>query len=123
MKKHVLPKIGELRVDKIGREQVLQVLTPIWTNTPEVARKQRNRIKAALSWCQAHGFIEHNVAGEMIDGALPAMPAVKEHYRALPYQEVPAALETIDASSASLVAKLCFRFLVLTEPPRICRRL
>ncbi len=114
MKKHVLPKIGELRVDKIGREQVLQVLTPIWTNTPEVARKQRNRIKAVLSWCQAHGFIEHNVAGEMIDGALPAMPAVKEHYRALPYQEVPAALETIDASNASLTAKLCFRFLVLT---------
>ena len=113
MKKHVLPKIGELRVDKIGREQVLQVLTPIWTNTPEVARKQRNRIKAVLSWCQAHGFIEHNVAGEMIDGALPAMPAVKEHYRALPYQEVPAVLETIDASNASLVAKLCFRFLVL----------
>ena len=90
------------------------MLTPILTNTPEVARKQRNRIKAVLSWCQAHGFIEHNVAGEMIDGALPAMPAVKEHYRALPYQEVPAALETIDASNASLTAKLCFRFLVLT---------
>ena len=114
MKKHVLPKIGELRVDKIGREHVLRVLTPIWTTKPEVARKQRNRIKAVLSWCQAHGFIEHNVAGEMIDGALPAMPAVKEHYRALPYQEVPAALETIDASNASLAAKLCFCFLVLT---------
>ena len=114
MKKHVLPKIGELRVDQIGREHVLRVLTPIWTTKPEVARKQRNRIKAALSWCQAHGFIEQNVAGEMIDGALPAMPAVKEHYRALPYQELRAALETIDASNASLVAKLCFRFLVLT---------
>ncbi len=114
MKKHVLPKIGELRVDKIGREHILRVLTPIWTIKPEVARKQRNRIKAVLSWCQAHGYIEHNVAGEMIDGALPVMPAVKEHYRALPYQEVPAALETIDASNASLAAKLCFRFLVLT---------
>ena len=114
MKKHVLPKLGELRVDKIGQEQVLQVLTPIWTHTPEVARKQRNRIRAVLSWCQAHGFIQHNVAGEMIDGALPAMPAVQAHYRALPYQEVAAALETIDASNVSLAAKLCFRFLVLT---------
>ena len=114
MKKHILPVIGELRVDQIGREEVLHILTPIWTTTPEIARKQRNRIRAVLSWCQAHGFIEHNVAGEMIDGALPAMPAVKEHYRALPYQEVPAALETVDASTASLAAKLCFRFLVLT---------
>ena len=114
MKKHVLPVIGELRVDQIGREDVLRILTPIWTTKPEVARKQRNRIRAVLSWCQAHGFIEHNVAGEMIDGALPAMPAVKEHFRALPYQEVPAALETVEVSGASLAAKLCFRFLVLT---------
>ena len=114
MKKHVLPLIGKLRVDQIGREEVLSILTPIWTTKPEIARKQRNRIRAVLSWCQAHGFIEHNVAGEMIDGALPAMPAVKEHFRALPYTEVPAALETVEASAASLAAKLCFRFLVLT---------
>ena len=114
MNKHVLPKLGVLRVDRIRREDVLRVLTPIWTKTPEVARKQRNRIRTVLSWCQAHGFIEHNVAGEMIDGALPAMPAVKQHFRALPYRDVPAALETVAASGASLAARLCFRFLVLT---------
>ena len=114
MNKHVLPKLGALRVDQIRREDVLRVLTPIWTKTPEVARKQRNRIRTVLSWCQAHGFIEHNVAGEMIDGALPAMPAVKQHFRALPYRDVPAALDTVESSGASLAARLCFRFLVLT---------
>ena len=114
MKKYVLPRIGKLRVDQIGREEVLRILTPIWTTKPEVARKQRNRIRSVLSWCQAHGFIEHNVAGDMIDGALPAMPAVKAHFRALPYTEVPAMLDTVEASGASLATKLCFRFLVLT---------
>ena len=114
MKKHVLPVLGGMRVDRIRREDVLRILTPIWTKIPEVARKQRNRIRAVLSWCQAHGFIEHNVAGEMIDGALPAMPAVKSHFRALPYRALPAALETVETSGASLAAKLCFRFLVLT---------
>ena len=114
MKKHVLPKLGALRVDRIRREDVLRVLTPIWTAKPEVARKQRNRIRTVLAWCQAHGFIEHNVAGEMIDGALPTMPAVKSHFRALPYRELPAALETVATSNASVAARLCFRFLVLT---------
>ena len=114
MNKHVLPVIGDMRVDEIGREQILRILTPIWRTKPEVARKQRNRIRAVLSWCQAHGYIENNVAGEMIDGALPPMPAVKEHYRALPYQEVPGALNTVAASNSSLASKLCFRFLVLT---------
>ena len=114
MKKHVLPIIGDTPVDQITRENVLRILTPIWTSKPEIARKQRNRIRTVLSWCQAHGYIEHNVAGEMIDGALPAMPAVKEHFRALDYREVPAALETVEESTSGLAAKLCFRFLVLT---------
>ena len=112
MNKHVLPKLGALRVDRIRREDVLRILTPIWTKTPEVARKQRNRIRAVLSWCQAHGFVEHNVAGEMIDGALPAMPAVKSHFRALPYIDLPAALETVELCAASVAARLCFRFTV-----------
>ena len=114
MNKHVLPKLGALRVDSIRREDVLRVLTPIWTIKPEVARKQRNRIRAVLAWCQAHGFIEHNVAGEMIDGALPAMPAVKSHFRALPYGELPAVLDMVATCNASVAARLCFRFLVLT---------
>ena len=42
------------------------------------------------------------------------MPRVKAHFRALPYPEVPAALDTVDASPASMAAKLCLRFLILT---------
>ena len=42
------------------------------------------------------------------------MPTVKAHFRALPYREVPAALETVAGSRASLSARACFRFLVLT---------
>ena len=62
----------------------------------------------------AHGFIETNPAGEAIDGALHPMPKVKAHLRSLPYQEVGSALEAVETSRASLSAKLCFRFLVLT---------
>ena len=74
----------------------------------------RRSIKDTLAWAQAHGFIEHNVAGEAIDGALPSLTSVKKHLRALPYQEVAGALDTAQASNASLSVKLCIRFLVLT---------
>lgn len=114
MEKHALPALGHLRVDEIGRAEVLAVLTPIWTLTPETARKVRRRIRAALAWCQAHEFIEHNPAGEMIDAALPPMPSVGSHHRALPHQEVAAALNAVDSTGASRSAKLCLRFLVLT---------
>ncbi len=114
LERHAFPVLGAMRVDRIGRDDVLRVLTPLWTTKPETARKLRQRIRATLRWAQAHGYVEFNVAGEGIDGALPMMPAVREHDRALPYPEIAAALETVDASGVSLAARLCLRFLVLT---------
>ena len=113
LERHAMPRLGNMLVDRIGREDVLAVLTPIWSTRMETARRVRQRIRTVLGWAMAHGFIEHNVV-DAIAGALPAMPAVKEHFRALPYQEVQAALATVEASQASLAVKLCFRFTVLT---------
>ena len=114
LERHAFPILGDLPVDKIGREDALRVLTPIWSSKPEAARKLRQRIRATLRWAEAHGYVDHNVAGEGIDGALPAMRPVKAHFRALPYRDVAAALATVETSGASLAAKLCLRFTVLT---------
>ena len=114
LERHAFPILGEMPVDKIGREDVLRVLPPIWSVRMETARRVRQRIRTILRWCMAHGYVEHNVAGEAIDGALPPMPRLKTHLRALPHQEVAAALATVDASGAALASKLCLRFLILT---------
>ena len=114
LERHAFPALGGLTVDRIDRADVLAVLTPIWGTRPETARRVRQRIRAVLQWAWAHGFITENVAGEAIEGALPAMPAVKAHLRALPYRDVAAALDTVAASRASLSAKSCLRFVVLT---------
>ena len=114
LERHAFERLGALPVDRIDREDVLTVLTPIWTAKPETARRVRRHIRATLKWCQAHGFVQFNAAGEAIDGALPKMPAVKSHFRALPYGEVASALDHIQSSKASLTAKLALRFLVLT---------
>ena len=114
MAKYVHPVFGDRRVDQIGREDVLRVLTPIWSTKPEIGRKVRQRIRATLAWAQAHGHVENNPAGEAINAALPATTALKVHFRALPYPEVAAALDTIEASRASVSARACLRFVVLT---------
>ncbi len=115
LERHAMPHIGDISVGRIGREDVLRVLTPIWGTRIETARRVRQRIRTVLAWAQAHGYIAgDNAAGEGIDGALPTMPAVKEHFRALPYNEVPDALRIVEESGASLTARLCFRLVVLT---------
>ena len=114
VEKYAFPVFGDVPVDRVGREDVLRMLTPIWTAKPEYARKLRQRVRLILDWCQAHGYVHTNIAGEQIGGALPSMPSVKEHHRSLPYTEVSKALDMIEESGASLSAKLCFRFLILT---------
>ena len=114
LQRHAMPTLGNTPLDRIDRGDVLQVLTPIWTTRPETARRVRQRMRTVFRWGMAHGFMETNPAGEAIDGALPPMPKVKAHLRALPYQEVGSALETVEASQASIPAKLCFQFLILT---------
>ena len=90
------------------------MLTPIWIAKPGTARRVRRHIRATLKWCPAHGYVEFNAAGEGIDGALPKVPAVKSHFRALPYAELSAALEVIHAGRANPTTKLALRFLILT---------
>ncbi len=114
LERHAMPRLGSIPVDRIGREDVLATLTPIWSARPETARRVRQRIRAVLSWCQAHGYVENNAAGEGVDGALPSLPKVKAHQRALHFEEVPAALEAVEGSGGSMAAKACFRWMVLT---------
>ena len=114
MEKHCFSIFGDRPVDEVDRADVLRVLSPIWTAKPELARKVRQRIKATFAWAEAHGFCDRNPAGAAIDGALPAQPSVKAHFRALAYTEVAAALDTIEASRAALAVKACLRFVVLT---------
>ena len=78
-----MPTLNNTPLDRIYRRDVLRVLTPLWTTRPV----RRQRIRTVFRWALAHGFMESNPAGEAIDGALPPMPKVRAHFRALPYQE------------------------------------
>ena len=107
-------RFGNVRVDKVTRADVIKTLIPIWEEVPARARKLRQRVRAVFADCMAHGLLDVNPAGEVIDAALPRRKGVTEHHRSLPYQKVGAALNTVEESTAGLAVRLCFRFLVLT---------
>ena len=114
LERFAFPAFGNMPVDQVTRADVLAVLTPIWGTLPETARRVRQRIRSVMRWAMAHGFVEYNVAGEAIEGALPPMPRVKDNLRALPYREVSEAFKIVEESKSSLAARLCLEFTVLT---------
>ena len=114
LERHAMPIIGDLPVDRIGREEILRILSPIWSVTPETGRRIRRSIRSVMKWAMAHGFIENDPSGEGISGALPTMPSVRENFRALDYREIPQAIQAVRQSGAGEATKLCFELLVLT---------
>ena len=92
---HVLPAIGDQRVDQIETPDVLKLLAPIWLTRPETARRVRQRIGVVLDWAKAAGFREgeNPVAG--VAKGLPRQPDRKAHHPALPYAEVPGFLAAL----------------------------
>ena len=114
MDKYAIPRIGHKAIDTIGREDVLKILTPIWTDRPAVAKKLRQYLKAVFDHATAHGHISVNPAGEVINGALPRQKATQAHFKALDYKRVPEVISHVESTEASIAVKLAFRFIVLT---------
>ena len=112
--KHSYPVLADMRVDRIKPPDVLRVLTPIWNSRPETARRVRQRIRTVLAWCEAHEYVDRNVAGECIDGALHRQGDKQQRMRSLPYADVPGFVRALEPGSGSEVAKLCLLFVILT---------
>ena len=112
--KHVLPPLGDMPLDCIGRRDVPGILEPIWTTKPETGRRVRQIMRSVFAWGMAQGNLDINLAGEAISAALPPMPKVVNHMRAVHCFELPLALKTISESTSGKAAKLALEFLTLT---------
>ena len=111
---YAYPLIGSKQVGEITSGDVLSVLTPIWTEKPETARRLRQRIETVFDWAVAQGWRSDNPAGKAVTRALPRHCQVKNQFEALHYSDVPAAMIKVRESSSDLMTRLSLEFLVLT---------
>lgn len=111
---YVYPTFGSKRIDQVNGTDVLAVLTPLWNEKPETAKRVKQRIGTVMKFAMAQGWRGDNPA-DAITKALPKHDRSKvKHHKALPYDQVAAALTIIKASDAGVITKLAFEFLVLT---------
>ena len=90
-----------------------QAVEPIWHSKPETANRVEQRIGEIMEWSIAKGYRTNNPVAA-VNAVLPRNGNGKSHHRALPWQQVPNAIETIRNTDAYLATKLAFEFLVLT---------
>ena len=100
-------------IDQIDRSAVLAVLLPIYTTKPATGRRVRGWLREIFAAGQSHGWIDANPAGEVIDAALPAVDR-KDHHDAMPYADVPGAVESIRGSRSGQTIRAALEFIILT---------
>lgn len=114
---YVYPKIGDRPVDTITTEDVLAVLTPIWTTKVETANRVRGRIEAVLDAASARGLRSGENPARWRGGlarvlAPPGKIATVQHHAAAAADDMPAIMATLAATKG--VTPLALRFLILT---------
>lgn len=110
---YAFPRLGRLRVTDVTTADVLSVLSAIWTEKPETARRVRQRIGTVMKWAIAQGWRQDNPA-ENIAQALPKAKQTPVHRKSLAYTEVHTCIEVLRASGANRATKMALEFLVLT---------
>jgi integrase len=108
------PVFGDRPLHTITAGDILQALSPIWTTTPETARRVLQRIRVVFDWAKAKGYRDGDNPVDGVSAALPKVRRAARHHPALPYPQVPAFLEQLRAADAIESARLAFEFLILT---------
>ena len=113
LEQYAFPVLETKPVSEVTSYDVMAILEPIWTSKPETSRKVRKSIGKVMKWAMAQGYRGDNPAGDIITQALPKHGRC-EHYLALPFAEVGAAIERVRKTEAWAATKFCFEFIVLT---------
>ena len=107
--------IRSKKVSKIGTDDVLQVLNPIWQSKPETASRLRGRIERVLDFAKAKGwrFGENPALWRgHLRNVLPVRSKLsKGHQPAMPYRQVPDFIVRLRNSEA--MAARTLEFLIL----------
>lgn len=111
---YAFPVFGKKSVSVITSGDVLQAITPIWTQLPETARRTLQRIRSVMDWARAAG---HRADANPVDGVTRALPRKSKgpsHHSALEYRKVNRFLADLKKSDAGEVPRLAFEFAILT---------
>ena len=86
----IFPALGNISVASIDGPLVMDALEPIWSRTPETARRVRQRVGAVLDWAHARGWRDRAPdLAAFTKRALAPQPAAKGHHAAVEHSDAP----------------------------------
>jgi integrase len=110
---HIIPKIGQCRVDSVDGAMVRDALAPIWTEKPAMAQKLRVRINQVLDYAKARKWRSEATPAAKEVGRGLAKLSRGGNFAAMPYADVLAFMAVQQAQPAT-AGRLALLFAILT---------
>tara|TARA_B100000700_G_scaffold325341_1_gene433816 strand:- start:946 stop:2145 length:1200 start_codon:yes stop_codon:yes gene_type:complete len=117
LKAYARPVIGNKPVDEVTTQDVLKILSPIWTSKTETAKRVQGRIENVLDYAAAHNYRDPVNPARWrghLDKLLAKPSRVKQvsHHPAMPYDDVAAFMAELQGYTS--VSSKALQFLILT---------
>ncbi len=114
LENHVFPMIGDTAISELTSSDILRVLSPIWVEKSDTAKKIRQRLRMVIKWAKAQGFYEGDDPIELAEQALPRIKPSGEHFKSASYEDLPEIVSRLQSSQISLPTRLALEFLILS---------
>ena len=109
---HAKPKFGAKPIENVSTADVLSVLSPIWVEQHETAKRLKQRLSTIFDWAKGAGHYTHENPVNGLKKALPTVKRRADHMAAMPWQGVPAFMGAL--SQREGVSARTLEFIILT---------
>jgi len=113
LEEYAFPFIKSKRVDAIESDDILSILSPIWTSKPETASRVKQRLRTVFDWTIAKRYRTTNPTNA-ITKVLPKHNGPDKHFAALAYVKVAEFIHELRDDDSAVSSRLGFEFLILT---------
>lgn len=124
LKSYARPKIGNKPIDEINTQDVLEILTPIWTKKNETAKRVQGRVENILDYAAAHGYRDPVNPARWrghLDKLLAKPSRIQKvnHHPAMPYDEVADFMAIVTGYNSMSSKALLFLILTATRTSEV----
>ncbi len=114
MQIYAFPVIGQLSLEEITTQHILEILNPIWTSKQVTALRVRGRLERIISAgiTSGHRSASNPAAWKgHLENLLPWLKPSQKHYTAMNYKEVPSLMKKLSTNNSQ--SSLALQFTIL----------
>ena len=114
LRRHAFPKIGDMRVDAITEDHIIEILAPLRLSRRPTANSLLRYTKIIFAWCMMKHYRSDNPVNDTVREHGPRKKHKTKHLPSVPYYDVRAALRAIRGYGGGDTTKLAMEFQIQT---------